>query len=91
MSASDLVLNRGINKSKCRSCKADVAWAFTVAGKKSPFEPDPAGLFIIENGTARHVGPPPAQLELGAEPDKRPRFTSHFATCEQASEWRKPR
>lgn len=86
-----LVLNRGIETSKCRSCKKTIAWAFTVAGKKSPFEVDPAGLFVMENGVARHVGPPPAQLELGAVPDTRTRYTSHFANCAQASEWRKPR
>lgn len=39
-------------------------------------------------GTARHVGPPPQQLELGGEPRPQ-RYTSHFARCEQASSWRR--
>jgi hypothetical protein len=86
--SEDLVLNRGLDKGKCRSCKAPIVWAWTVQGKKSPFEIDPKGLFIIENGTARHIGPPPAQLELGAKPDERQRYTSHFAACPQAGEWR---
>jgi hypothetical protein len=90
MSASDLVLNRGLDKGKCRSCKADIVWAVTLTGKKSPFVPDPDGIYIIENGEARHVGAPPKQLELGA-PAPAPRFTSHFADCPQQSDWRKPR
>lgn len=86
---ADLVLNRGIETSKCRSCKKTIVWAFTVAGKKSPFEVDPAGLFVMENGVARHVGPPPAQLELGAVPDSRTRYTSHLSTCQPRQESRR--
>jgi hypothetical protein len=64
--SEDLVLNRGLNKSKCRSCKKEVTWAYTTGGKKAPFEADEKGEWVLENGTARHVGPVPSQLELGA-------------------------
>jgi hypothetical protein len=46
--------------------------------------PDPTGMFTLERGTVTHV---PA--------DDRPaleiRYTSHFATCPDADEHRKPR
>jgi hypothetical protein len=90
MSDSDLVLNRGLNKSKCRSCKKEVTWAYTTGGKKAPFEADEKGEWVLENGTARHVGPVPSQLELGA-PAPEQRYTNHFATCPQAVEWRQPK
>lgn len=82
------MLHRGLNKSKCRSCKTPVVWAYTAGGKKAPFEEDPNGLYVLENGTAMHVGPPPKQLELGAKPDDRTRYTNHFAHCPEAGDWR---
>ena len=85
--AGELVLHRGLNKGKCRSCKAQVEWAYTLGGKKAPFELDEKGEYVLENGTARHVGPPPQQLELGAGPQPQ-HYTNHFATCPQASDWR---
>ncbi len=84
---SDLVLHRGLNKGKCRSCKVDVEWAYTAGGQKAPFQRDDAGTYVLENGAARHVGPVPTQLELGAPPPA-PRYVNHFATCPQASSWR---
>lgn len=85
---SDLVLHRGLNHAKCRSCGADIVWAYTTAGKKSPFQLDEKGEWTLENGTARRVGPPPAQLELGAPPPA-DRYTPHWAACPQADEWRR--
>jgi hypothetical protein len=87
---SDLVLHRGLNHGKCRSCGAAVIWAHTTAGKKSPFVVDLDGTFTIENGVARHAGPPPKQLELGGTPAE-PRYKSHFADCADAPTWRKGR
>lgn len=85
--SDDLVLHRGVDKGKCRSCHAPIVWAYTLAGKKAPFEENEKGEYIIENGTARHVGPPPAQLELG-EPAQVQRYVNHFASCPQADSWR---
>ena len=84
---SELVLHRGLNTAKCKSCRADIVWAYTTGGKKAPFQVDPQGVWILENGTARHVGPPAAQLELGA-PAQPTRYTNHFAQCPQADTWR---
>lgn len=84
-----------LQPTKCRSCKAEIYFAHTKSGKDAPFERDPNGLYAIRNGEAVYVGMPdeqPKQLELGVKPaEPEPRFTSHFATCRQAKEWRKAR
>lgn len=69
--------------SRCRTCDAPVLWVSTPTGKAMPLdlEPDPEGRFVVEGGVAYPVG-------LFSEG---PRYTSHFATCPQADEHRKPR
>lgn len=77
---------------RCRSCNKSIVFLKTTSGRAAPFELDPAGEFEIRDGRAVHVGPPPQQLELGAAAEPRPdRYTSHFASCPQAKEWRSPR
>jgi hypothetical protein len=80
-------VHAGIGKSKCKSCKAAIVWAYTTGGTKAPFEVDDNGFYIMENGTARHVGPRAAQLQLGGDPEPQ-RYKNHFATCPDASKWR---
>lgn len=87
MAEPDFVLHAGIGKGTCKSCKKPITWAFTTGGKKAPFEDDDNGEWILENGTARHAGPRPSQLELGSAVEPR-RYTNHFATCPDASKWR---
>jgi len=72
--------------SRCRSCQAPIVFARNRSNRVAPFEPDPNGEWTIENGKATHVGPAPAQLAIGA---KSPRFTSHFARCPAADQWRR--
>lgn len=64
----------------CRSCKAPVIWVRTTKGKMMPLnaEPDPNGSFAIIDGVAE-----PARLF------DQTRYTSYFATCPQAKQWRK--
>lgn len=88
MAEPELVLHVGIGKSACKSCGKPIVWAWTAGGKKAPYEEDPNGEWILENGAWRHVGPPAPQLELGAAPSGPTRYTSHFARCPHASEWR---
>ena len=64
---------------ECKSCHAPVTWAETVTGKAAPFEIDARGEWVIVEGKARKMGPG----------DVPPYFTSHFATCKQASQWRR--
>lgn len=90
MAEPDLVLHAGVGKGKCKSCGKPFVWAYTPGGKKAPFEIDNDGEWILENGAARHVGPRPTQLELGAAPGPQ-RYTSHFSTCPFADQHRQPR
>ncbi len=74
----------------CRTCGVPVVFAaFAVSKRPAPFELDAAGSWAIDDGIARHVGPIGAQLELGGVPEER--FTSHFARCPQAAQWRRDR
>ena len=73
---------------KCRSCKASIVFAKAYAtGKAMPLQLDDVGEWTIEEGIAKHIGPVPTQLELGAKPGPQ-RWTSHFAVCPQAEKWR---
>lgn len=63
--------------SACRSCRAEIVWAVTNAGKRIPLDAEPKpqpGLFVFDNGYAK---PPP------------PVYESHFVTCPQADDWRR--
>lgn len=81
---------------KCRSCHQDILWAVTRSGKKMPVDAvadmrpiaSGGGQFVL----ALHGG---EYGELKAEKwqpehgEKRNRYTSHFASCKQAGDWRK--
>lgn len=88
----DLVIHGGTAPpTPCRSCRTPIVFAKSyTTGKTAPFEKDDAGEWVLENGVAKHVGPVPAQLELGGEQPPQ-RWTSHFARCPQAERWRNPR
>jgi hypothetical protein len=86
-------LDRGIGApTRCRSCKAEIVFAIAYAtGKKAPYQKDHEGEWIFENGLAKHVGKPAAQSDLFAPASGPQRYTSHFAVCPQAGEWRQPK
>jgi len=84
------VLHLGVGgATKCKSCEARIVFALMTSGKAMPFELDEKGLWTIENGQAVYLGKDGAQLELGQVPPVR--FTSHFASCPQAPQWRSKR
>lgn len=87
MAEDQLVIHAGVGKSTCKSCRKPIVWAYTTAGRKAPFEVDDNGEWILENGTARHVGPRPAQIDLLATAQPQ-RYTSHFSSCPDAPAWR---
>jgi hypothetical protein len=70
--------------SRCKSCGAEIIWAVTTNGRRIPLDAEPEvdapGLFRIEIG-----GPPPGAFAV------RKLYTSHFATCPNADQHRKPR
>ena len=91
------MLHRGVGKpTRCRSCKQEIVFAHHPAsGKSHPFQRDDQGVWTIVNGEAKNVGAPiaaAAQLELLGPPAKtvapEQRWTSHFANCRNAADWR---
>lgn len=56
--------------SKCKSCGAEIIWIKTPAGKNTPIDAEPAGLFWVhlKSGWVTYKG-----------------FVSHFATCPNAA------
>ena len=73
----------------CRSCRAEITWANTVAGKLMPLDADPTSdgnviLSVTSPVVATVLGP----LELELLDGDVPRFTPHFVTCPEADTWR---
>lgn len=62
----------------CKSCSKAITWAETITGRASPFEVDANGLWVLDGGKARRR----------KDEDRGPFYTSHFATCPQAKQWR---
>lgn len=75
--------------SNCRSCNAEIVWAINEStGKPSPFDaaPDPKGRWAV------HEDPEGGDhLVAYHDPDARVRYVSHFATCPNAQQHRRPR
>ena len=81
----------------CKSCGAQILWVITAKGKSMPVDahPTPIGGFILTHNKradrllATYVKsmPPEEQAELGT----RNRWESHWATCPNATEHRKPK
>lgn len=77
---------------KCRSCGADIVWAYMMpGGKAAPIDAvsTPNGNVVLRNsrgvvGIVGHVLAPGDHRS-----DTEPTYTSHFATCPDADEWRK--
>jgi len=72
----------------CRACKAEIVWARTGRGKKMCLDAEPtsAGLFVLEGDdhdpTTHRL---PNDMAATYTGDK---YTSHFATCPNADEFR---
>lgn len=67
---------------KCRTCGAPIFWAKTQAGKAIPIdkEPVPRGNMVVTDGVAIVVKPHDGLA-----------YVSHFATCAQSDQHRRPR
>lgn len=77
----------------CRSCGAEILWAKTTAGKNIPLDVEsrPDGNVVLSRGVggflARVLGSGPEADSLAGEPH----YVSHFATCKDADQHRRPR
>ena len=77
--------------SNCSSCGARVEWAKTDKGRRIPLDPAPnaAGNLIIV-GNERKLRVMHALRKDEDPPPIVPRYTTHFTTCPNAGEHRKP-
>jgi hypothetical protein len=70
--------------SACKSCGAEIIWAKTTAGKVMPLDEKPITLFVLDGEGSLNR----ANAEIKSSVVGR---TSHFATCPQADQHRRPR
>lgn len=66
--------------SQCKTCNAEIIWAKTASGKTMPIDAKSETMFIVEGGAGELVTCRPVQVRK-----------SHFATCAQAEQHRRPR
>lgn len=69
--------------SKCRSCGAPIIWALTDSGRRMPVDENTDGrgnLMLVRRETTVYVK---------VVPIGRGNHRPHFATCPQATEWRR--
>lgn len=77
---------------QCRTCKADMVWVMTRRGKAMPLDPKPSeeGRFVYDgdtdDGKPRVAFLTEDQLKL----HQGDRYTSHFATCPNSKQHRRP-
>ena len=78
----------------CRSCGAPVRWVVTDAtGKRMPLNPAPTAdgnVWVLRYEDEIPIVAVAATL-FDVPTAEAFKYTSHFATCEQADQWRKPR
>lgn len=81
----------GFEIRNCRSCDAPVIWATTGQGKAMPVDAEPTEEGNVELTPGSLGRGPAATVLTGPALFSGPLRTSHFATCEQADEWRRSR
>jgi hypothetical protein len=76
--------------SECRSCGAQIVWAQMLQSTKPiPLDPEPVERGNLE--VVAHVGSVPV-VRLVPLAERHPGlFRTHFATCRDASDWRRRR
>lgn len=76
-----------MTRERCRSCNAEIVWARTSKARWMPVdvEPSPDGNVVLSDvGGQVH-----AAVTSGAQLGLEPLHKAHFATCADASAWRK--
>jgi hypothetical protein len=69
----------------CSSCGAEIVWCKTPTGKSIPVDPKP------ETRLVRTFGSPKFPLADGEHVSTAQTWVSHFATCPNAAQHRRPR
>lgn len=81
----------------CKSCKAAIAFVRLPSGRRLPINPDPTDNGNVHITGSRNEDEPAARVistQTGTLFDNAPTttaYTSHFATCPQASQHRRSR
>lgn len=68
----------GNHHGSCAACERDIIWAWTEQGKRMPVDPKPTMRGTLEQSRGK------MQFVMV------PIYESHFATCPQAEEFRRP-
>jgi hypothetical protein len=81
---------------RCRSCGADVLWAEWASGKKMPVDAEPdmrpppkGGSLVLSRRDPAGADKLIVEKWREEHGSKRNRYTSHFATCPNAGDWRR--
>lgn len=80
--------------STCRSCGRPIVWTKTQTGKNSPVDPDPVpdgNLVLVSSTVDGKVHFEQFAYRPEAHNAERKRYRSHFATCPNAKQHRRPR
>jgi hypothetical protein len=81
--------------STCRSCGAEIVWAFTPEGHRMPVDAEPVDGGNVVLSPASSPGQAPTATVVGRRVqaslfgDDGPRYVSHFATCPNADRHRR--
>ena len=81
--------------SRCRSCQAEIVWTVSERGRRMPIDADPydgddpRGLFVLRHDPVAGDTPIAVAAPRDAFPHE-PHFRSHFTTCPQRDDWRRP-
>lgn len=74
-----------MDKATCRSCGAEILWAVTEKGRRIPLDAKAEKRFVSAPCDAN--APDADQVHVRVEDT----YVSHFATCPQADQHRRPR
>lgn len=87
-----------IERCRTEECQAPIVWARTRAGRLMPVDAEPVGesgggtvWLIAKQGFVRAYVAPDDKLWPLNQDQKAALRTSHFATCQRAADWRRPR
>ena len=74
---------------RCRSCRRPILWAETEKGRRIPIDPQPVtdGNIVLHERHLHQAQLAIVRLSIPTGTDIR--YKSHFATCPQASKFRK--
>jgi hypothetical protein len=77
-------------RDRCRSCRAPILWAVTEKNRRIPLDPEPTADGNILLQPRGNFLLPLATVRFAVQLDNPLRFKSHFATCPNAAQHRKP-